>query len=177
MSELARKSIATIQDLKGLLFRFEASVPTGIAYIEKLSGDVTLHGPLENTQSGKMLAAYLETLVKFAQLTEGIKGNFPPAFFRTELGTLISVGYLMLYGNKLIKHTRAAELLGTNVRGINRLLYEYPPKLTAYHDPKQTVPTQGARVLETEVRTLMETWKPPINPKHTLEAIMKRKYR
>lgn len=157
MSDLTKQSISQIQTLRGELLRYEAAVPNAISYLERITNDITLIG----VPNKAMLSSYLDTLCRFEKLVHKVDGNFPRAMFDAdEVLQLMSAGYVLLLGNRLIPHTKAMTMLGyKSVVYINLLLYPKrgEPKLTAYFDPYSRY---SARVDVEEVKKLVKEMKP-----------------
>lgn len=156
MSNLIKQSVLQIQQIRGELMRYEASIPNAIDYLEALtSGHYTM-----GTGDKEKLRLYCDNLSRFLKLVHHVSGNFPFALFQSdETIRLMSLGYTILYGDLLIPYSQAASILGCTEFVFYRLVYpnKGQPALTAYFDPTRKIRGHGSRVLVTEVRTLKES--------------------
>lgn len=156
MSNLIKQSVLQIQQIRGELMRYEASIPNAIDYLEALtSGQYTM-----GTGDKEKLRLYCDNLSHFLKLVHHVSGNFPFALFQSdETIRLMSLGYTILYGDLLIPYSQAAAMLGCTEFVFYRLVYPNRglPQLTAYFDPTRKIRGHGSRVLVTEVKTLKES--------------------
>ena len=155
MSDLVKRSVSQIQQLRGDLLRYEAAVPNAITYLEWLWGGGNPQGAIKLD----MLKSYLDTLSRFLKLVHRIDGNFPFDLFQSdETLRLMAWGYTVLYRDRLISLTQAAKMLGCSEFVLYRMLHpnKGQPKLTAYFDPAKRIRGHGSRVLIDEVNELMK---------------------
>lgn len=156
MSALIKQSVLQIQQIRGELMRYEASIPNAIEFLEAF----TSGNYIEGAGDRERLRLYCDNLSRFLKLVHHVAGNFPFALFQTdETIRLMSLGYTFLYGDLLIPYSQAAGMLGCSEFVFYRLVYPNKglPALTAYFDPTRKIRGHGSRVLVTEVKTLKES--------------------